>query len=72
MTTANISIKNVQQTSSGFVVWSKNARHRLPMFVPFNILKGINMFKAAAVTVAFHKTDAGRLVADDIEVTETK
>ena len=71
--TTTINIKNLQNGSDhGLVMWSKNARHRLPLFVPFAVLKGIDLWKAAQVKVSYHRSDAGRLIASGIEVLKSK
>ena len=71
--TATIDIKNLQNGSDhGLVMWSKNARHRLPLFVPFAILHGIDLWKAAKVKVSYYRSDAGRLIASGVEVLKTR
>ena len=71
--TATINIKNLQAGSNhGLVMWSKNARHKLPLFVPFAALKGVDLWKAAQVKVSYYRSDAGRLIATGIEVLKSK
>ncbi|MCY4652575.1 MAG: hypothetical protein OXC95_05355 [Dehalococcoidia bacterium] len=70
--TSDVTVKNIQQAGSGYLVWSKNRNHKKPVFVPYHRLGGINIFKLASARISFYRNASGRLVASGIEVTQLK
>ena len=69
---AHVPIKNVQQAGSGYIMWSRAPSHRLPTFVPFHRLDGINIFTVAEADIEFYRNSEGKLIVSDFRVKKSK
>ena len=69
---ATVDIKNIEKIAPGYLIWSKNRRHKLPVFAPYRALKGIDIYKIQRVAVDYFRNTRGNLIAKRLEVLETK